>query len=134
MQLLADRLREERRRLGFNQSEMALRLGVGRSALGHYETGTSLPDAAFLAKTQEEGMDTWWVLTGTQHAEAAVDFANLDVMKAVVLAVSDFAKDRGLVLDPDKENALISILYKQFIQLGAADRQGIQEFLLKVAA
>lgn len=117
---MSERLLLERERLGLNRSEAADRLGVGRAAYTHYESGRSTPDVTLLAKAHELGMDAWWIMSGIPHAESALDAVDLDVLKSVILAVSDFNKAKKLDLASQDENELIRTLYRQQIQLQAA--------------
>lgn len=59
-----DRLREERERLGLNQSKFAALVDVHRNAQSNYEAGTRAPDAAYLALASKAGADVLYILTG----------------------------------------------------------------------
>ncbi|MFZ5567846.1 MAG: helix-turn-helix domain-containing protein [Pseudomonadota bacterium] len=131
---LGDRLRIERTRLSLNQSEAADALGVGRSAYVHYEFGRSVPDANALMKAQSLGMDLWWIVTGVRHADEAIDHMNLEALKSVTLAVTDFNKSQDLKLTSEQENELIRVLYKQFVQLGANSNDDLKTLLMRAAA
>ena len=133
-QNIGDRLRSERTRLSLNQSEAAEALGVGRSAYVHYEFGRTIPDANALMKAQALGMDMWWVVTGVRHADEAIDHLNLEALKAMTLAVTDFNKDQGLNLTSDQENQLIRVLYHQHVRLGENSHDSLKTLLKKVAA
>lgn len=117
-----------------NQSEAADALGVGRSALVHYEFGRSVPDANALMNARSLGMDLWWIVTGVRHAEEAIDHINPEALKSVTLAVTDFNKSQGLDLTSEQENELIRVLYKQFIQLGEHSNESLATLLMKAAA
>lgn len=131
---MGDRLRAERTRLSLNQSEAADALGVGRSAYVHYEFGRAVPDGDALMKAHSLGMDLWWIVTGVRHAEEAIDHMNLEALKSVTLAVTDFNKGQGLNLTSEQENQLIRVLYKQFVQLGENSNDSLKALLKKAAA
>ncbi len=131
---IGDRLRAERTRLSLNQSEAADALGVGRSAYVHYEFGRSVPDANALMRAQSLGMDLWWIVTGVRHADEAIDHMNLEALKSVTLAVTDFNKSQDLKLTSEQENELIRVLYKQFVQLGANSNDDLKTLLMRAAA
>lgn len=131
---MGERLRAERTRLSLNQSEAADALGVGRSAYVHYEFGRSVPDANALMKAQALGMDIWWIVTGVRHADEAIDHMNLEALKSVTLAVTDFNKSQDLKLTSEQENELIRVLYKQFVQLGANSNDDLKTLLMRAAA
>lgn len=58
------RLKQERRRLGLNQVELANAGGVQKHAQLNYEKGLRYPDAGYLAGIAEVGVDVLYLLTG----------------------------------------------------------------------
>ncbi|MDN4591242.1 hypothetical protein DBA29_22425 [Xenophilus aerolatus] len=60
----AARLREERKRLGLSQGELAAAGGVQLNAQSNYETGKRSPDAEYLEAIAMHGVDVAYVLTG----------------------------------------------------------------------
>lgn len=65
---IAARLREERKRLGFTQDDMARAGGISKRSQAAYETeGGSLPDAQYLAAIGAAGADVLYVVTGAKH-------------------------------------------------------------------
>nr|VFK21649.1 MAG: Helix-turn-helix domain-containing protein [Candidatus Kentron sp. LPFa]VFK35208.1 MAG: Helix-turn-helix domain-containing protein [Candidatus Kentron sp. LPFa] len=58
------RLREERKRLGYNQTDFAAIGGFSRKTQSNYEDGTHEPTASYLAAIAEEGADILYILTG----------------------------------------------------------------------
>lgn len=131
---IGDRLRTERTRLSLNQSEAADALGVGRSAYVHYEFGRAVPDGNALMNAQSLGMDLWWIVTGVRHADEAIDHLNLEALKSVTLAVTDFNKSQCLNLTSEQENQLIRVLYQQYIRLGDNSHDSLKTLLKKAAA
>ena len=95
--LLADRLKNERVRLGFSQADIAERTGVSREMWGKYEKAdakrTYLPNAAALVALDGLGADILYILTGrpAQHLHVAQN-------AAIYLASSDFGDDEKLLL------------------------------------
>lgn len=69
---MGGRIKEERKRLGLNQTEFAALAGVQISAQTNYENDKRAPDAAYLAALAAAGVDVLYVLTG---AKAGVDLA-----------------------------------------------------------
>ena len=61
---IGERLKEERKRLGLNQTQFADVAGVQISAQTNYETGKRSPDAAYLTALAAAGVDILYVLTG----------------------------------------------------------------------
>jgi transcriptional regulator with XRE-family HTH domain len=58
------RLKQERRRLRMNQTELANAGGVQKQAQFTYEKGLRYPDASYLAGIAEVGVDVLYLLTG----------------------------------------------------------------------
>jgi transcriptional regulator with XRE-family HTH domain len=61
---IAERIREERERLGHSQPAFAELCGVGARSQRNYESGERLPDAAYLAGVLRAGADVLYILTG----------------------------------------------------------------------
>lgn len=64
MNTFSARFREERRRLGLLQQEIADATGLSMRAIGTYERGVRSPDAEVLMRLIDLGMDVYYVLTG----------------------------------------------------------------------
>ena len=69
------RLREERERLGLNQSDFAEKAGATRKSQFNYETDARRPDADYLAAIAAAGADVLYVLTGQRTSEAPIESA-----------------------------------------------------------
>ena len=67
MSSIGSRLREERDRLGYNQSELAEIGGTQRKTQFNYETDARRPDAGYLAAVAFAGIDVLYVLTGSSE-------------------------------------------------------------------
>lgn len=63
---IGERLKEERSRLGYNQTDLAAVGGVGKTTQINYEKGAGSPDASYLAAVAAKGVDVLYVLTGTR--------------------------------------------------------------------
>lgn len=68
---IGERLKEERSRLGFNQTDLATLGGVGKTTQINYEKGNGSPDAAYLAAVAEKGVDVLYVVTGERCLTSA---------------------------------------------------------------
>jgi transcriptional regulator with XRE-family HTH domain len=68
--LIAERLREERKRLGLTQERFGAEGGVGKLAQLNYEKGERSPGAAYLSAIARAGVDVSYVLTGERVAAA----------------------------------------------------------------
>lgn len=79
---VGDRLREERDRLGKNQTEFGELVGVSRGTQKAYELGSSSPDVRYLAALESCGVDVLYVLTG-RRTPAAADAPSEDEAKVL---------------------------------------------------
>ena len=73
-ELIGQRLRSERKRIGLDQDGFAEIGGVKRRALSNYENGARSPDAEFLSAIAVTGVDLQYILTGirSDNLEAAM--------------------------------------------------------------
>nr|WP_306172757.1 XRE family transcriptional regulator [Pseudomonas sp. P7548] len=79
---VGERLREERERLGKNQTDFGVAAGVSRGTQKAYELESSSPDLRYLSGLQELGVDVHFVLTGSR---ADANLNNLSEVEAAVL-------------------------------------------------
>ncbi|WP_102663618.1 helix-turn-helix domain-containing protein [Herbaspirillum sp. BH-1] len=100
MNTIGERLKAERTRLGFNQTEFAAVGGVQRRAQVFYEQDERRPDAGYLLAVSRLGVDIQFVVTGIPSVQALTDdeallidgFRKLDLKnKARVLGVVEGA-------------------------------------------
>lgn len=68
---IGERLREERERLGFNQTDFAALATATRQTQSNYEKGERSPDANYLLAIGAVGADVQYILTGrrTTHMD-----------------------------------------------------------------
>lgn len=80
---IGDRLKEERQRLGLNQSDFAALAGVAKNSQLNYEKGERSPDAEYLAAIAEKGVDVLYVVAGrrTPAAADAISEAEADLLE-----------------------------------------------------
>lgn len=65
---IGDRLKQERERLGLNQTDFAAKAGASKNTQYNYEKGERSPDANYLAAAATLGVDVLFVLTGERKA------------------------------------------------------------------
>jgi transcriptional regulator with XRE-family HTH domain len=68
--VIGERLREERERLGMNQTQFAALGEVSKRAQITYEKGESTPDAAYLNAMAKVGADVQYIVTGVRSVAA----------------------------------------------------------------
>lgn len=61
---VGERLREERERLGLNQTDFGTLLGVSRGTQKNYELGSNTLDLRYVASLVEHNVDAGYVLSG----------------------------------------------------------------------
>ncbi len=64
MENFGSRLKEERKRLGFNQAQLAELASTSNVAQSRYESGDRSPDWEYLSRVADVGVDVLYVLTG----------------------------------------------------------------------
>lgn len=67
---IGKRLKEERERLGFNQTDFAAVGGVGRKSQFNYEDDERKADSAYLAAIAAVGADVRYIITGERDGPA----------------------------------------------------------------
>jgi len=67
---VAERLKEERERLGLSQSRLGELVGVGKTTIINWEKGASAPDAVQLSAMVEAKFDVQYILTGMRMTTA----------------------------------------------------------------
>ena len=105
MDVFGERLKQERTRLGLNQSEFAAVGGVKQHAQFQYEKGMRRPNSDYLCALAGAGVDVWYLLTGEKAARLesrdeqriVAGFRELDGRKRDVLLalVEEFAPTTG---------------------------------------
>jgi transcriptional regulator with XRE-family HTH domain len=68
---VGERLREERERLGLNQTDFGVLTGVSRGTLKAYELGKGSPDIRYLSALAKAGVNVSFVLTGLEAAASS---------------------------------------------------------------
>jgi len=68
---IGERLKEERNRVGANQTVFAEQCGVTKNTQLAYEKGERSPDANYLASASAAGIDVLYVITGERKPQPA---------------------------------------------------------------
>ncbi|WP_219214128.1 helix-turn-helix domain-containing protein [Variovorax boronicumulans] len=74
MSSIGSRLRDERERLGYNQSDLAELGGSTRKSQFNYETDARRPDADYLAAIAAVGLNVLFILTGSEEGAEPIQF------------------------------------------------------------
>lgn len=89
MSSVGERLREERERLGLNQTAFGAIGGVQKQAQLKYEKGERFPDASYLSEVVKIGVDVQYIITGSHTSTALTDDENqlVTLFRAASLSV-----------------------------------------------
>lgn len=68
---LGERLREERKRLGFTQEAFATTASTSVQTVNSYEAGRSDPKTSYLSAIAAAGADTQYIITGMRSSSLA---------------------------------------------------------------
>jgi transcriptional regulator with XRE-family HTH domain len=98
-----DRLKEERLRMGLNQTEFGAIGGVKKGAQFNYEAGDRVPDADYLAKIAVAGADVAYILTGIRTpkppaaiAEEGMEYRVVTKKQAAILDIIEDLDDKAV--------------------------------------
>lgn len=100
------RLKDERKRLGLTQDEMAVQLGLTRYAQLNFEKDINLPGGAYLLAALDRGVDVMYVLSGHRARLDPADRLLLSAFKeASPAARNAVLAALGLVSDASSSKA-----------------------------
>jgi|SRR5690606_16550431 len=103
-------LREERLRLGLNQTELARVGGVSKATQVAYEADATRPDARYLSRIADAGVDVTWLLTG-RRAALGIQWELLFEIRDLI---DEWAAERGKPTPQVERDGLLRNLYSQF--------------------
>ncbi|WP_334168248.1 helix-turn-helix transcriptional regulator [Achromobacter mucicolens] len=134
MNLLGERLRDERVRLGMNQDEFAALGGVQRRAQGNYERNERAPDAEYLARIAEGGADILYIVTGARSLSAKDLEADLARYGMAWETLEMALEAAGRDLSPAKKRKAAEALFNASKAEMAMDQAKLTELVLQLAA
>lgn len=102
------RLREERVRLGYNQTEFAGAAGSTQRSQTAYENGTRSPDLEYMAAIAEKGADVNYIVTGKRTPTTA-GVALEAALKAAQTAF-EMIKTSGIEVSPQQFSQMVGAL------------------------
>ncbi|VVD68740.1 XRE family transcriptional regulator [Pandoraea commovens] len=108
-----DRLREERIRLGYNQTDFAAVAGTTQRSQTVYETGKRSPDLNYLVAIASVGVDIQYITTGTRTVENSVP---IDAMEKAVATAFEMIKTSGVEVSSNQFVQMVKTLMPQTIR------------------
>lgn len=107
---LGARLKEERGRLGLTQLAFAELGGVKRVSQHLYEQNLRSPDAEYLLRLHEGGVDVVYALLGRRNNPDAIDLS-LDALTEIYRTVEELGRGKGKAQLPiDERIRLFAVL------------------------
>jgi transcriptional regulator with XRE-family HTH domain len=118
-----ERLRQERRRLGFTQTRFAAVAGASKNSQINWEKDVSSPTASALAAWGDAGADVQYILTGQRSSDSNEDGAKLDELSSLRQAAATLDQAEA-ALDAAQDWPILST---------APEIQLLREALVKIA-
>jgi transcriptional regulator with XRE-family HTH domain len=126
---IADRIREVRKKLKLTQYEFGKLLGVQKSTISRYESGT-IPGDENLRKIAENGNTTIeWLLRGDQqtapwlleHTPGTYEArpgppVDVALIAEILTEIKKFIADKRLKLSPQREARLVALVYDRCLE------------------
>lgn len=129
------RLRQERKRLGLTQAQLAVAVGISAPTQVGYEQGNRAPDVHYLTTIERIGVDERYVRTGVRSSRAAVAALDweffLDVQRA---GDSWFLQELGIVLGQKESNEIARLLYEILIDEHEVEDRKVERVLRLVVS
>jgi|GEM_PF-1364119 len=140
---LATRLKAERERLGFSQTDFAALAGASKHSQINWEKGAAAPNATVLAAWAAHGMDVLYVVTGqrsnrqtsadmTENADSVTaGIAEIDeeLMRRIVTMLTKAAKDAGRRWESERLMLAAVDVYKFLAKEETVDDDKLQRVL-----
>lgn len=125
MTVIGQRIREERKRLGYNQADFAALGGVGTRAQVHYESGERVPNLSYLEKIGAAGADTQYIISGERSYDPELRrLKGAERAKAVMHRVVEVEESLGQEFTQEQIQRLMGYAYEH-----CPTRKGLEEFV-----
>jgi transcriptional regulator with XRE-family HTH domain len=115
---LGERLREERLRLGYNQTDMAALVGASKHAQINWEKGSTSPNAADLGAWSEHGLDIAYVVTGERQIRKAGTQQELGLLQQAIEDVVSGKAGKANATSAEAITARYNELYRLSVKSG----------------
>ncbi len=150
MSTIGERLAEERKRLGYNQTDFAEIGGIKRASQVNYETNRRSPDSEYWEGIAKIGVDVQYILTGIrsanlyQVAEERADYGvppskspkphpvDPVVHAGVLAAVEEYLEEQQSTMSSDAKSELVLLLCDLFTPEAAKDKAATKAAVAKI--
>lgn len=100
---LYDKIKNLRVNSGMNQVQLAKRLGVTKSAVNSWETGTNSPSLSYIIKlAQIFGVSTDYLLGVNERLTVDITTLDEEQKQAVIFMIKLFERDNAAIADNNK--------------------------------
>lgn len=127
------RLRHERQRLNFSQSQLAAIGGVSKTTQIAYEAGVHVPTLSYLMDIANRGADATYILTGKREETFAGDVLNWNLMGELASVVEDYVAKLPQPLTATAKMHVLRLLYSKCSVDGVIDHQLVKTALTLAA-
>jgi transcriptional regulator with XRE-family HTH domain len=118
---LAERLREERIRAKLTQPALAAIGGVSKTTQSGYESALHPPDALYLGRVENHGIDSFFVVTGQRAAVRAGSSLDWELLADLLDVLDSFEREHSTRLDNTAKARLLQVLYAASVGVGRID-------------
>lgn len=131
--MIGGRLREERSRLGLNQSQAALRLGIPPVTYRTYESGRSVPPLLLMERLREAGFDPQFVAFGERLHEVIDRGADWSLLSALAEVIHEWSSGRPRPLSQEEKGNYLRLAYEWAVTHPVQSANDVVRHLLRIA-
>lgn len=132
---LGPRLRQERKRLGLTQAQLATAVGISAPTQVGYEQGNRAPDVHYVTAVERIGVDERYIRTGVRASRAAVAALDWDFFLDVQRAGDAwFLRELGIALGQKESNKIARLLYEMLIDEHEVEDRKVERVLRLVVS
>ncbi|NHB86304.1 helix-turn-helix domain-containing protein [Photorhabdus tasmaniensis] len=130
---LGERLKKERERLGFSQSDFAEMVGASRKSQIRWEKDESAPGADAISLWAKAGLDVLYLITGQVQQSASIAYKNSEIdaelLGKIVHKLDSMAQQANRRWTPDELVLQSSKIYNFLIKESVVDDSRIDRVL-----
>lgn len=120
---LGKRLKEERKRCGLTQSELADLAGIGRLAQYQYESEARSPNTRYLNAIFAAGLDISYILLGTRHTPSFLTMQDMQEIETKALSLLAKTENETGTFSDDKRFVLYQLIRSRLIDQRISDQE-----------
>lgn len=112
LKIFGSRLKQERKKIGKNQTELAKLTHVSIGSQCGYETGARAPDANYLFLAHEAGINIHYLVTG-KDIKSDWETVNWEAHDSILFAIDDWLEKNQRTLTFSKKMDLLRLFLKR---------------------